>query len=324
MEYVVVIALLVLSALFSGLTLGLMGLDVQTLKRKARLGDLRAARIYPIRKRGNQLLTTLLLGNVAVNAILAVFLGSLVDGVTASLAATALIFIFGEILPQAAISRYAMAVGAHTAPAVSLLMQASTPVTYPIAWTLNKLLGEELPEIYSKREIMEIISEHEDSADSPIDEDEERIIHGALQFSHRRARTVMTPREQVVWFDADQALDENLRTTIAHEAFSRYPVLSEHGHAVFGVLFVKDIITASLSATVGGVCERSYLRAYHTETLDTVLTHMLETRQHMAIVSDETSPFVGVITLEDILEEVLQQEIFDEGDKEECVRTMTR
>jgi metal transporter CNNM len=95
MTYGIILALLALSALFSGLTLGLMGLDVHTLKRKARLGNLDAARVYPIRKNGNQLLITLIIGNVAVNASLSVFLGSLASGFTAGITATVLIVVFG-------------------------------------------------------------------------------------------------------------------------------------------------------------------------------------------------------------------------------------
>ena len=113
-DYLIVILLLLLSATFSGLTLGLMSLNPFDLRRKARLGNKHAQKIYPLRSRGNMLLSTLLIGNVAVNAALAVFLGSLTTGITASLLATGLIVVFGEIIPQATFSRYALRVGAKT------------------------------------------------------------------------------------------------------------------------------------------------------------------------------------------------------------------
>jgi metal transporter CNNM len=296
-----------------------MGLDVHALKRKARLGDKRAARIYPLRLKGNHLLTTLLLGNVAVNAILAIFLGSLISGVAASVLATALIFLFGEIFPQAIISRFAMTFGYYSTPAVLLLMRLSALITYPIAWALDKLLGEELPEIYTKHEIMELISEHEDSAESAIDQDEERIIHGALKFSHKTARDVMTPWSNVIWFYHDQTIDRGFKKKLEHEAYSRYPIISRGSGRVIGILFVKEVLFSPEVTRTEDLCEREVLVVRDTRPLDNILQRMLKRHRHMAIVQNEVGTLVGVITLEDILEEVLQQEILDEDDEDEVL-----
>lgn len=92
MIYFIIIFLITLSALFSGLTLGLLSLDVYELERKKDLGDRLSARVYQVRRRGNLLLTTLLLGNVLVNTVLSIFLGSLVSGIIATVFATTLIF----------------------------------------------------------------------------------------------------------------------------------------------------------------------------------------------------------------------------------------
>ena len=108
MEYLISTVLVVLSGLFSGLTLGLLSLDTQSLLRRAKRGDKEAEVIYPVRAKGNLLLTTLLLGNVAVNTTLSIFLSSFASGLVAGITATALIVVFGEIIPQAVISRYAL------------------------------------------------------------------------------------------------------------------------------------------------------------------------------------------------------------------------
>ena len=114
MEYLISLVLVLLSGLFSGLTLGLLSLDTQSLARRAKRGDKAAEVIYPVREKGNLLLTTLLLGNVAVNTTLSIFLGSIASGLVAGITATALIVVFGEIIPQAVISRYALWFGAKT------------------------------------------------------------------------------------------------------------------------------------------------------------------------------------------------------------------
>jgi metal transporter CNNM len=257
MDYLITVLLLACSALFSGLTLGLMGLSVHGLKRKAKLGNANAAKIYPIRKHGNQLLTTLLLGNVAVNSALAVFLGSIASGVVAGIVATALIFVLGEIIPQAVISRHAMRFGAATAPIVRLLMIISWPITYPIGIILDKVLGAELPSMYSKRELMEIIAEHEDSEHSSIDQDEERILHGALQFSTKPAHSVLTPREKVFMYEADLVLDAALRAALLESGRSRFPVYRRQPDAIIGILYAKDILLQPETATVLEACDRS-------------------------------------------------------------------
>jgi metal transporter CNNM len=98
------LTLLGFSALFSGLTLGLLSLSPQELKRKMELGSREAALIYPLREKGNQLLVTLLIGNVLVNSMFSIFLGNLTSGLIAVVASTVLITLFGEIIPQAVLA----------------------------------------------------------------------------------------------------------------------------------------------------------------------------------------------------------------------------
>lgn len=319
-ELPIAIALIALSAMFSGLTLGYFTLNLQNLRRQAKLGDTQAQRILPIREKGNQLLTALLFGNVAVNAILSVYLSSLASGIVAATAATALIFIFGEILPQAILSRHAMGVGAFCAPAVRVFLFITTPITYPIAFALDRLLGDEMPSVYTKHEIMELVSEHEDSEHSPIDEDEERIIHGALRFSHMIVREVMTPAEQVVSFEVNQKLTNDLYEKINNEGYSRFPIYSGNPDNITGILFAKDLIIEDdhiAIAETEEAYEKDFIKARGHENLDTVLGRMLKQKKHIAIVYNRNKNFIGIITLEDIIEEIIQYEIEDEEDADE-------
>lgn len=317
MEYLISTVLVLLSGLFSGLTLGLLSLDTQSLRRRAKHGDGNAAVIYPIRQKGNLLLATLLLGNVAVNTTLSIFLGTIASGLVAGLIATGLIVIFGEIVPQAVISRYALWFGAKTIWFTRMAIILAYPIAYPIARTLDHFLGSELPTVYSRSELMEIISEHEESEHSTIDEDEERIMHGALQFSHLSVREVMTPLERVVSFDENQRLNDEFFERVYEYGFSRLPVYSGDKTNVVGVLYVKDLIVEDENISIKETEEAfdtSFLTVRAGDMLDVVLGRMLKSRQHMAIVRNQAKRFVGVITLEDIIEEIIQQEIVDEDD----------
>jgi len=150
MNYVIVIFLVSLSGLFSGLTICLFSIDKNELKRKISLGNKEAKKIYSVRKNGNLLLSTLLLGNVAVNSALAIFLGDIASGIIAGLVATGLIVVFGEILPQAIFIRYAMSIGAKTSWLVKIFIFILYPFCWPISLILDKMLGKEIPTVYSK------------------------------------------------------------------------------------------------------------------------------------------------------------------------------
>ena len=158
-QYVVIVVLCSFSAMFSGLNLGLMGLDVKNLElitkgpfsneqeeRDAKY----AARILPLRRRGNLLLCTILLGNVTVNSGLSILMGDLTSGITGLLLSTFIITIFGEISPQAICSRHALVVGAHTVWIMYIFIFLFFPISFPISAILDKILGEEVGNILSK------------------------------------------------------------------------------------------------------------------------------------------------------------------------------
>lgn len=315
MEYIISLILIAFSALFSGLTLGLMGLDVHDLKRKAELKDKQAKKVLRVRSRGNLLLTTLLLGNVAVNAVLAIFLGSIASGVVAGFLATGLIFMFGEIIPQAVISRHALAFGAKTAWIVRILIILFYPVAAPIAWSLDKLLGEEMPSVYSRHELMKVIEEHEGSHHSDIDKDEERIVKGALTYSDKTAADVMTPRSVSMMLDEHQRLTPSLIKQMRDAGHSRFPVYDGDENSISGILYAKELIGRKLAGkTVGSFVDRAVFAVHDHTNLDEVLNAFLKTKHHLFVVLDDFDTLVGLITVEDIIEEIVGMEIVDEFD----------
>ena len=313
--YTIVILLILLSGLFSGLTLGLLGLDVAELKRKMSLGNTDAEKVYHVRKRGNLLLCTLLLGNVWVNSTLAIFLGSIASGATAGIIATVLIVIFGEIIPQAACSRYALKFGAKTAWLVRFFIVILFPFCWPIAWILDKVLGREMPQIYSKKELIKIIEEHEDATESGVDADEERIVTGALTYSEKIVGEVMTPKDNVYALDSDAILTKELLEEIKEKGFTRIPVYVGSMDQTLGVLYVKDLINVAPGTLLKDLFKRErMLQVGRGMKLDTLLAQFIQTQIHIAVVKDIRNRLEGVVSLEDIIEVILNQEINDETD----------
>lgn len=317
MDFIIVALLVLLSGCFSGLTLGFFSLNLSSLERKMKLGDKRAKRIYPIRKNGNLLLCTLLFGNVAVNSAMAIFLSNISTGLVAGLVSTGLIVVFGEIIPQAVFSRHALNLGYNTAWLVRLFIFIFYPIAAPMAWLLDKALGDEMATIWNKREIEEIIRHHEDAEESEIDEDEERILLGALAFSDVTAQMIATPRTMIFSLPEDRRLNQELLLEIKESGISRIPVHApDRPDEVTGVLHIRALIGIDLGKdiTIGQLAAKDVLMAKTDIRLDNMLNHFLISKKHLACLYGPFGSFLGIITLEDILEEILKTEIIDESD----------
>lgn len=315
------VILLILSGLFSGLNLGLLGLNIDELKRKSDLGNLDAKKLYPIRQKGNLLLCTLLIGNVAVNSALSIFLGSIVNGFIAMTISTALIVIFGEIIPQASISRYALSIGAKTLWITKTFIFILYPISAPLAFFLDKLLGDELPQVWSKEELKEIIKFHEDSPHSNIDEDEERIMLGALSFSHKKAVDIMTPRTMIYYLEKKTIIDDKLMEEIRKQRHTRIPIFDKNRDNIVGIVHIKDLIGIKLPLKVTNIYHNyEMLKIKESTNLDTILNLFIQKRTHIAFVYDGFAGLSGIVTMEDVIEEIIQKEVYDEGEKIEDPR----
>ena len=317
MEYVIVISLVVLSGCFSGLTLGFFSLNLTGLERKIKLGDPRAKKVYPIRKRGNLLLCTLLVGNVAVNSAAAIFLGEIASGLVAGIIATVLIVLFGEILPQAFFSRHALSLGAKTVWLVKIFIFLLYPIAYPLSLALDKLLGEELQTLWSKKEIREIIKDHGKGEDADLDKDEERILLGALSFSEATVKKIMTPKTVLYALDKNTLLDKAKLLEIRDTGFTRIPVYFPKEDAIIGVLNAKDLIGIFTETnTVGDILsDKKPIPVNDTMLLDNLMNHFIKAKIHIATVYDSFGTFTGIATLEDVIEEIIRVEIIDELDE---------
>lgn len=320
MQYItiiVVILLVTLSGLFSGLTLGLMGLNKFELKRRVKLGNKEAEKIYPVRKMGNLLLTTLLLGNVAVNATLAIFLGDLAffSGVTAMILSTALIVTFGEILPQAVFSRFALRLGAKTVWIVWIFLILFYPLAKPLAWGLDKLLGGELPRYFSKKELRLIFQELRDAETSDLDSDEFEILKGGLDFSNKLVWEVMTPKDNVFAIEEHTPLTREVLLEIQKQGHSRIPVYHRVKEKIVGILYSKDMVAVDPESNLlaSALMRRNVQYILRTDRLDNVLNLFRKKRMHIFIVRRRSGAMEGIITLEDVLEEIVG-EIVDEYD----------
>lgn len=239
-----ILTLMVLSGLFSGLNLGLMALDPTTLKIIEKSGSKRQKRyaklIYRVRRHGNYLLCTLLLGNVLVNSTFTIILDSVIgSGIYAVIGSTLAIVIFGEIIPQAICSRYGLLIGAYTIWLTYIFMVLTFPLAFPISLVLNLILGKEIGAVYNRQQLLELLNVTKEDAD--INEYELGILSGALKFKDKTVTQIMTKYDRVFCVSIDSALDFQTIKQIYDSGFSRIPIYEEDRNNIVSILHVRDL-----------------------------------------------------------------------------------
>ncbi|KAF2472491.1 DUF21-domain-containing protein [Lindgomyces ingoldianus] len=323
------VALVLLGGAFAGLTIALMGQDEIYLQVIATSGEgperKNAKKVLKLLKRGKHwVLVTLLLSNVITNETLPIVLDrSLGGGWPAVLSSTVLIVIFGEIVPQSICVRYGLPIGAWMSPLVLGLMWIMAPVAWPTAKLLDKLLGEDHGTTYKKAGLKTLVTLHKTLGTSPNDrlnQDEVTIITAVLDLKEKAVGSIMTPMKDVFTMSADTVLDEDMMDTILSAGYSRIPIHTPQNPKNFvGMLLVKMLITYDPEDALR---VRDFALATLPETrpetscLD-IINFFQEGKSHMVLVSDypgESYGAVGVVTLEDVIEELIGEEIIDESD----------
>ncbi|XP_055027257.1 metal transporter CNNM2a isoform X2 [Misgurnus anguillicaudatus] len=330
LQVIFIAMLLCLSGMFSGLNLGLMALDPMELRIVQNCGTEKeknyAKKIEPVRSQGNYLLCSLLLGNVLVNTTLTILLDDIAgSGLIAVVVSTIGIVIFGEIVPQAICSRHGLAVGANTIFLTKFFMILTFPASYPVSKLLDHVLGQEIGTVYNREKLLEMLRVTDPYND--LVKEELNIIQGALELRTKTVEDVMTPLRDCFMIAGDAILDFNTMSEIMESGYTRIPVYEGEKCHIVDLLFVKDLAFVDPDdCTPLKTITKFYSHPLHFVFNDTKLDAMLEEfkkgKSHLAIVQrvnneGEGDPFyevLGIVTLEDVIEEIIKSEILDETD----------
>ncbi|XP_075885722.1 metal transporter CNNM4 isoform X2 [Nelusetta ayraudi] len=331
LQAIIISCLLVLSGMFSGLNLGLMALDPMELRIVQSCGTDKekkyARKIEPIRSKGNYLLCSLLLGNVLVNTTLTILLDDLIgSGLGAVVASTVGIVIFGEIVPQALCSRHGLAVGANTILVTKFFMFLTFPLSFPVSKLLDVLLGLEIGTVYNREKLVEMLKVTEPYND--LVKEELNMIQGALELRTKTVEDVMTPLGHCFMIQADAVLDFNTMSEIMESGYTRIPVYDDERSNIVDILYVKDLAfvdpdDCTTLKTITKFYNHPVHFVFHDTKLDAMLEEFKKGKSHLAIVQKvnnegEGDPFyevLGLVTLEDVIEEIIKSEILDESDR---------
>lgn len=324
-DIIMIVTLVLLGGVFAGLTLGLMGLDMINLQVLMTSGSEQerkdATKVMHLLERGRHwVLVVLLLGNVIVNETLPIFLSEFGSGLSAVMISTILIVIFGEIVPQSICARHGLKIGAMCAPLVHVVMILLAPVAWPTAKLLDYCLGEEHGTTYRKAELKTFVSLHQQIGTENLNDDEVTIIRAVLDLNEKNLTDVMTPIEDVYKLPVDFVLDEEGVFELVKSGYSRVPIHDpQRPDAILGMLLVKQLI--QYDPEDAWPISRFNLMPLPEASPDLnlldAINYMQFGRSHMILVSQhpgEPSGAMGVVTLEDIIEEMIGEEIVDETD----------
>ena len=311
------------SAFFSASETAFSSLNQIRLKSRAEDGDSSAARVLAMAEQYDKLLSTILIGNNIVN-IAAASIGTILftqmlgaeRGATMStIVLTIIVLIFGEVTPKSLAKEMPEKVATAVSPFLVLLMALMTPLTWLFTqW--KKLLGHFVhsgeADTITEGELMTMVSEAEN--DGELTDRESELIRSAIEFDDVEVEEILTPRVDVVAVEDDIPLEE-LAQTFAESGYSRLPVYHGTIDNIIGVVHEKDFYIARLKkATKIDDLVVPTLYTTGSTQISQLLRTLREQHHHMAVVVDEYGGTEGIITLEDILEELVG-EIWDEHDE---------
>ena len=321
--WVALVVLVAFSAFFSASETAFSSLNQIRLKSRAEDGDTSAARVLAMAEQYDKLLSTILIGNNIVN-IAAASIGTILftqmlgaeRGATVStIVLTIIVLIFGEVTPKSLAKEMPEKVATAVSPFLVLLMALMTPLTWLFTqW--KKLLGHFVhsgeADTITEGELMTMVSEAEN--DGELTDRESELIRSAIEFDDVEVEEILTPRVDVVAVADDIPLEE-LAQTFAESGYSRLPVYHGTIDNIIGVVHEKDFYIARLKkATKIDDLVVPTLYTTGSTQISQLLRTLREQHHHLAVVVDEYGGTEGIITLEDILEELVG-EIWDEHDE---------
>ena len=336
-ELPLLILLLLLSGFFSGMEIAIFSLGaekIQALKNSEDNQKIRGKieQLEKLKQDSNKLLVTILIGNNVVNVAassmatvvalrfseeIGVGNTSLIIGIVTGIM-TFLILVFGEITPKALAHKYALPFSLFCAPILKFLQVALYPIVFPISRLTKKFTGNhEKKHGLSEDELKAAIELSEQ--EGQIDAEERDLFEKVLEFNEHTVESIMTPRSKIFGL-ADNTNVKEAIAEISAEKFSRVPIYHETLDEIIGVLKVNQVLEEMQKDGFAekNVANLSLLSPYKvplTMKIDTLLKEFQAEKNHMAFVYDEHGGLIGLITLEDVIEEVFG-EFEDESDED--------
>ncbi|MBR2943757.1 MAG: HlyC/CorC family transporter [Clostridia bacterium] len=321
---IVMVVLLFVSAFFSSTETAFTSFNKIRMKNLAQNGNKRAILVTKIESKYDRFLTSVLVGNnivnIALSSIATLFFISLIadEGLASTVSTiviTVAVLIFGEITPKVIARQNADKMAMLIAPFINIIIVLLTPLTL-IFGGWSKLLGiifrSKEQSTYTEEELITIVDEAEE--DGTLESEEGDLIRSAIEFNDVCAGDILTPRVDICAISKDESVP-NIAKIFIENAYSRLPVYDEDLDDIIGILHEKDFFIAyhNNNKTITKHLKKPVHVSEHIKIAD--LLQVLKSKKcHMAVVVDEFGGTMGIVTMEDIIEELIG-DVFDEHDE---------
>ena len=321
---IIMVLCLIFSAYFSATETAFSTMSKTRIKTLAEKGNKRASLTVKLSEKYDKLLSTILIGNNIVNILLAslgtlLFVFLLKDDETGStvstIVITAVVLLIGEITPKTAAKNRPEKFAMFSAPLIQFIIWILTPISFIFnLWQklVNKIFHKEDDATTSQEELLMIVDEVEQ--EGSIDNAEGDLLRNAIEFTERKAEDILTHRVDLEGVPTD-ATKEEVATLFSETRFSRLPVYEDSIDKIVGIIHQKDFYTKD------GITDRPLeeiitppVFIHKTEKISELLKVLQTNKSHIAVVLDEYGGTLGIVTMEDILEELVG-EIWDEHDE---------
>ena len=330
-QIVVILICIVFSAYFSATETAFSSFNRIRMKNLAEKGNKKAARVIKLAEKFDTLISTILIGNNIVN-ILATSLATLLFvhlfveiaknpngdtiGSTVSTAVmTVLVLIFGEISPKTIAKRSPESFALFSVNFINFLCIILFPFSFIFRgwqWILSKIFKSKDDAGMTEEELISIIEEAEE--EGGLDEDEGSLIKSAIEFNDLEVSDIFTPRIDITAVPISATKDE-IEQIFSESGFSRLPVYDGDIDNILGIIYYKDFFTMGQENDVStSDIMKPVIYVATTQPINDLLKELQNKQLHMAVVLDEFGSTAGIVTLEDILEEIVG-EIWDEHDE---------
>ncbi len=327
MYLAIIVACILGSAFFSATETAFSTFNRIRTKNLAEKGNKKAAMVLRLAEKYDTLLSTILIGNNIVN-ILASSLATLfftallinkgpedLGATVATVVMTLIILVFGEISPKTAAKIAPDKFVMLTAPFINLLVILLTPLTFIFnQWQklIAKLFKVKDDQGMTEEELISIIEEAEEGGD--IDKEESTLIKSAIEFNDLEVGDIFTPRIDITAVRSD-VTKEQMAKLFSESGYSRIPIYDDDLDNVKGIIYYKDFFTTAFKTSVPlDDIVKPVMYVTKTQKINDLLKDLQEKQMHFAVVTDEYGSTAGIVTLEDILEEIVG-EIWDEHDE---------
>ena len=314
------------SAFFSSTETAYSAVSKVRLKSYADNGNKKAKRAYGISEKYDKALSTILVGNnivnIAASALATIFFvsffGEATGTVLSTVVLTVIILIFGEVMPKNIAMENSERLAMASSGILSFLMVVFTPVTF-LLLKLNNLVkklagrGRKKEPTVTEDELKYIVESIED--EGVLEEQESELVQSALEFDEKTAYDILTPRVDMTAINIEDD-PESIKEIILTERFSRIPVYSGSVDNIIGVLHTRDYLEMLLKTSkpdLNALIQPAFF-IYRSKKLSSILADFRYKRLHLAVVTDDYGGTLGIVTMEDLLEQLVG-DIWDEDEE---------